>query len=146
MNQKKFMMIGLLAGLTGHSMALADSLSIKPGNWETVTQMSNPLMPEAQEYRVIQCITQASYDPKEMVQGQESMGCTFQNISVSGSHMSWKLECQNPMNPGSPVRGEGSATLHGDTGTGNLKINMELPGMGPVEFTTSWTNRRIGDC
>ena len=140
--RKTLLGLALLASAT----AFADSLPIRPGNWESIVQVANPFMPQPQEHVSVNCIKSNEYDPRVMMQAQQQTGCQIQDLSVAGNRVTWKLECQNPMNPGSPMRGEGEAQVQGDMGNGRFTMSMEVPGMGPGTFTTSWVTRRIGDC
>lgn len=144
-NRRRLMALWWL--VAGHG-ALADAhvLKVKPGNWEVVSSTVSPFTPEPQQYRFVQCVREEELDVQKLMQEQYHIPCVIKDMVVSPGHLAWRLECQNPLNSAVPVHGEGSATVKGDSGNGTLMLNMDMPGLGPGEFRTTWNTKRLGDC
>lgn len=146
MNRRRLMALWWLVAGPGALAADAPVLKVKPGNWEVVSTTVSPLTPELQQYRFVQCVREEKLDVQKLMQEQYHLPCAIKDMAVSPGHLAWRLECQNPLNPAVPVRGEGNATVKGDSGSGTLRLTMDMPGLGPGEFHTTWTTKRLGGC
>ena len=129
----------LLAAL-GYSPALAESIPVTPGKWETTMTMTMPFAQEPTVQSSTQCIRQDSYDPARDLQMQGDCEVVEQN--VSGNTLTWRMNCR--MAEGTAVA-DGQATIDGDRGEGRMATEMMMNGQA-MSMTMEWQSKRVGDC
>ena len=120
----------------------ATAIEMTPGLWEMEMTSSNAFTGE-QRQTSTQCIRESQFDPEMMRQDME--GCSDMDIEQSGNSFSWRFRCDSDE---MKARGEGNVKIDGDTMVGDMRLVMDMPGMGGREFVVKnhWEGRRIGDC
>lgn len=131
--------VTLLALAIG-SVALADELSVKPGQWETTATTSNSMMPGETTNTSTVCVEESTYDPKDMLDGVEH--CQMKSSSVTGNTLKFAMQC---VMQGANADVSGQYTLMSDSGEGDMLIKMKA---GPMDMNVNmaWTSTYLGDC
>ena len=122
-------------------LSAADSIPVKPGMWETTMTMTSPMFPQPRVETVTECVEKTEFSVDDLMPADQS-DCTITESSVDGNTLNWKMQCQ--MQGGS---GEGGGTFisNGDTGTGEMYMNMKMQGQS-IEMQNSWKGKHIGPC
>ena len=120
----------------------AAAIQMTPGLWEMEMTSSNDFTGE-QRQTSTQCIREDQFDPEMMRQDMED--CSDMDIEQTDDSFSWKFRCDSDE---VKATGEGSVQIDGDTMVGDMRLVMDMPGMGGREFVVKnhWEGRRIGDC
>lgn len=120
--------------------AVAGSLEVKTGKWETTTITTNSMMPEPVETTTTSCIEQGTYDPEDMMEGADD--CDVKQSVIDDNTMNFEMTC---LIEGTESTVKGSFHSEGETGKGNMDMSMM---MGAMEMTvsTKWTSRYTGPC
>ena len=120
----------------------AAAIQMTPGLWEMEMTSSNDFTGE-QRQTSTQCIREDQFDPEMMRQDME--GCSDMDIEQTDDSFSWKFRCDSDE---VTATGEGSVQIDGDTMVGDMRLVMDMPGMGGREFVVKnhWEGQRIGDC
>jgi hypothetical protein len=119
---------------------MAGSPIAKPGRWESTVQIEMPNMPvKIPPQTTTRCVTKEQAENAENLipkTGEKRGGCTYSDVKVEGSTMSWKMTCEK-----SGMTGSGTTTYHGDTyeGSMQLKINDQ-------EMSARMTGKFLGEC
>jgi hypothetical protein len=121
--------------------AVGASIALNPGLWETTMTRTNPMTGTPTTETTTECVQEKSFDPREMM--QDASGCSLTNESLAGDTLTFAMACD--------VEGAGTATIEGrfqtdgETGAGDMKMNMNMGGM-TMSMDMNWTARRLGDC
>ena len=112
----------------------------KAGKWESTIQMEMPNMPmkmPAQTMNV--CVTKEQAENAENLipkSGDKRGGCTYTDVKVEGTTVSWKMTCEK-----SGMTGTGSTTYHGDSYEGSMKMKMR-----DQDMSAKMTGKFLGAC
>jgi hypothetical protein len=119
--------------------ALAGSLS-KAGRWQTKVEMEMAGMPMKMPPQVFNvCVTKEQADNAENLipkAGDKRGGCTYTDVKVDGSTMSWKISCAQ-----SGMTGSGTITYHGETYDGSVQMKMQ-----DHDMSAKYTGKYMGEC
>ena len=95
----------------------------KAGKWQSTVQMEMPNMPmKMPPYTMTVCVTKEQAENAENLipkTGDKRGGCTYTDVKVEGTTVSWKMTCEK-----SGMTGAGSTTYHGDTYEGSMQMKM----------------------
>ena len=140
--------LGALAPLTG---ALAQSMGIHPGQWEsqvTVTSIETPNAPPAlidamrgKTHTLSHCITpeQAARGPQEMLKSGTS--CSFTRYSMAAGRLSARMQCaQGAGSVSADIDGSFTPDSYSSTS------RVVLTGRMAMTMTSSAVGHRTGDC
>ena len=122
--------------------AVADGISIEPGQWRMKMTMTMSMMPQPQERTVEECIEKDTLSPEDFQDSTDDSGCTFEDFTVDGNTASWSLSCPNEAGV---MGGQWTVTSHGDSVEGEGSMSMDIHGQ-QMGFSTTWTGERIGPC
>jgi hypothetical protein len=122
--------------------AMAQSLSIKPGMWESTMTRTNPLTGSPETVTESECITpdKATFDPREMMKG--SSDCRIGEQDKTGNTLTFTMVCA--MDEGEATA-RGTMTADGDNGSGRMEMEMSFGGQ-TMKMDMDWKSRRVGDC
>jgi hypothetical protein len=119
---------------------LAATPIAKAGKWESTIQMEMPNMPmKIPAQTVATCVTKEQAENAENLipkTGDKRGGCTYTDVKVEGSTVSWKVVCEK-----SGMTGSGSMTYHGDTYEGSMQMKMR-----DQDITGKMTGKFLGAC
>jgi hypothetical protein len=111
----------------------------KPGRWQTTIQMEMTGMPMKMPSRtVFTCVTKEQAEkPENLIpkSGDKRGGCTYTDVKVDGSTISWKMTCENGM------AGEGKITYGGDSFDGSMHMKMQ-----DKEISATYAGKFMGEC
>ncbi|NJN46931.1 MAG: DUF3617 family protein [Candidatus Competibacteraceae bacterium] len=124
------------------TVSMAESLSIKPGLWETTETSINPMTGAPETTTQQECITpdKATFNPSEMIEGNSD--CQVTDQALNGNTLTFTLTC--PVENGQ-AKASGTMTSNGDHGEGNMVMEMTINGQ-TMTFKMDWEAKRIGDC
>jgi hypothetical protein len=112
----------------------------KAGKWESTMQMEMPNMPMKMPPQTFTtCVTKEQAENAENLipkSGDKRGGCTYTDVKVEGSTLSWKIVCEK-----SGMTGSGSITYHGDTYEGSMQMKMR-----DQDVTGKMTGKFLGAC
>ena len=118
---------------------LAGNLA-KPGKWQTTIQTEMPGMPvKMPANTVTTCITKEQAENAENLipkAGDKRGGCTFTDVKVDGSTVTWKMTCEK-----SGMSGSGKITYHGDSYEGSMLMKMQ-----DREISAKYDGKYMGEC
>lgn len=120
--------------------ASAVEVPIKPGLWETTMTRTNPMTGDPTTETTQECIKQNSFSPSEMMKNAE--GCELIDENLDGSTLTFQMECSMQ---GSKATVDGTFQTEGDTGKGNMTMEMNMGEMS-MDMEMDWTSKRLGDC
>lgn len=123
--------------------AQAAAVSIEPGQWETTSTVTLPIMPQPQVHTSQQCMEEAEFDPEDF-NTDPDVPCELENVREEGNTISWDLTCPDPSGEGN-VTGSMEFTSHGDSVTGKGNMTMSMMGQ-DMTMTVAWQGKRVGDC
>jgi len=112
---------------------------VKSGKWQTTIEMDMPGMPmKMPPMSHTTCITkeQAEDATNAIPKNDKQSGCTFSDVKVDGSTISWKMTCEKQQ-----MTGTGTVTYAGDSYTG--KMDMKVADR---EMHMKYSGKRLGDC
>jgi hypothetical protein len=119
--------------------ALAGSLA-KPGKWQTTIQTEMAGMPmKMPPHTVVTCVTKEQADNAENLipkAGDKRGGCTYTDVKVDGSTVTWKMTCEK-----SGMTGSGKITYSGDSYEGSMQMKMQ-----DHEMSAKYTGKHLGEC
>ena len=131
--------------------AIIAQSGMRPGQWETTTQMQMPNMPnlpagfQMPSIKGTVCITpDQAKDPANAFTRQTGRGrggkddCKMSDYKTTGSGVSWSFACTSP----DKVTGSGEMTFAGDDSYTSTMKMVTAQG----EMTMKTTGKRIGDC
>ena len=122
--------------------ALAEGLSIEPGQWRTTMTMTMSMMPQPQVQTTEDCIVKDTLGPEDFQSENDDSGCEFSEMTIDGDTATWSLSCPSEMGN---MQGEWTVTSKGDTITGSGAMETEMQGQ-KIGYNMSWEGERIGDC
>jgi len=118
----------------------AAELPINPGLWETTMTRTNPMTGEPTTETRTECVKETSFNPRGMM--QDAQGCDLVKDDLNGDTLTFRMECQMQ---GSSATVDGKFQTDGQTGTGNMDMNMKMGEMN-MSMNMKWEAKRIGDC
>lgn len=121
--------------------AIAEGVSIDPGNWEMTTTMKMTMMPQPQTTTVEECIKEPELNPEDFNMDEDSP-CNISDVVINGDTASWLINCPTE---GGVMEGKWEFTSAGDSITGAGTMSMDYAGQ-KMGFEMSWVGKRIGDC
>ena len=135
----------VLPGLTAlffSVTAIAEGVSINPGEWEMTSSMSMTMMPQPRVTTVKECIKESELNPADFNM-DENNPCNITDVIIDGGSASWSISC--PTEGGPVMEGRWEFTSSGDSisGSGKMTADYASQAMG---FDMTWTGKRIGDC
>lgn len=138
----------LIVGVVSAGIAMADSLPIQPGKWETkITSTITPYLPQPQVQTHVECISEPRFDPAVMMHKYGSFKCAANRTTRSGNTLTWRMDCHNPALPELNYAGVGTFTADSKTkGHGTMNINMSVPALGPGVMHVQSVATRVGAC
>ena len=132
--------------LLGSTLARADSIAIKPGSWEINSTTTVPYLAQPQVHTRTICMQDATFDPVVMVENNADLRCTVDSSRASGNTLTWEMTCNDPATPGMAYKSTGNMTIDGDRGAGEMRIVMNIPGMGENTMLNKWESHFRGPC
>ena len=112
----------------------------KAGKWESTVQMEMPGAPmKVPPHTMTVCVTKEQAENAENLipkTGDKRGGCTYTDVKVEGSTVSWKITCEK-----SGLTGTGHTTYHGDTYEGSMQMKMQ-----DHEMSAKMTGKFLGAC
>lgn len=121
--------------------AQAASLSLNPGLWETTMTRTNPMTGAPTTETSTECVSDETFDPREMMKDAE--GCRLTDENLSGDTLTFTMSCEVQGGAGATIQGRFQSD--GDSGTGDMNMSMNMGGMS-MEMDMNWTARRLGEC
>jgi hypothetical protein len=121
----------------------ASAAEMLPGLWEITMKMEMPGMPMAMPPQV----ARHCYTPQDVKEGRktiprsEDKNCKITNHKVSGSTVTWSIECTGEH----AMTGTGTMTLGATSYSGTGKSKMKEGGE-TMEMIQTMTGKRLGDC
>ena len=141
----RFVSVIVLA-LFATALVLAQS-GLRPGQWETTTQMQMPNMPagfQMPAQKNTLCITpELAKDPANVVPRQSGRGrggkddCKVSDYKTTGNTVTWTMACTSP----DKMTATGEMTFGDDSYTSTMKMVMSQG-----EMSMKTTGKRVGDC
>lgn len=129
-----------LAATLGAGAAHAEGLPMNPGMWETTMTRTDPFGGEPITETKSECVTETSFDPATMMETDQ--GCAITQNEVDGDTLSFAMECDTQ---GAKSSMSGKYQTDGETGTGDMKVEVNAAGMN-MSMEMTWTAERTGDC
>jgi hypothetical protein len=112
----------------------------KAGRWETTAQMEMPGMPiKMPPQTFVTCLTEEQAKNAENLvpkSGDKRGGCTYTDVKVEGSTVSWKMNCEKQ-----GMTGAGTITYSGDSYDGSVQMKM-----GDRDMSMKYTGKYKGAC
>jgi Protein of unknown function (DUF3617). len=112
----------------------------KAGKWQRTMQMEMPGMPMKMPVQTfVHCITKEQAENAENLipkSGDKRGGCTYTDVKVEGSTMTWKMTCEK-----SGMTGTGTVTYHGDTYEGSMQMKMQ-----DRDMSAKFDGKYLGEC
>lgn len=130
--------------------ALAEQLSLEPGQWEHTMEMTMSMtmngqamsMPTQSQTRS-ECVTEeeATFDPQSVA----SEGCSVEDVNQQGRSLSFTMVCDQQ---GVSLTGEMDMSLSQDgrSMSGEMSLAGSGPGMESMAMTGTFSGERTGDC
>jgi len=112
----------------------------KAGRWQGTMQIDMPGSPmkiPAQTF--IHCVTKEQAENAENLipkSGDNRGGCTYTDVKVDGSTMSWKMTCEK-----TGMTGSGTVTYHGDSYEGSMQMKMR-----DRDMSAKYDGKFLGAC
>ena len=132
---KAFSALTFVALLSACSQSSA--IDLKEGEWSIETSMEMPGMGmKMPPVTVTQCLSKEDYIPAQQSNGENS--CTVTSQNVSGSTVTWSVECPDS-------KGSGSMTYSHDSFVGEMTMEAQTPG-GSMTMVSKMKGRYIGPC
>ena len=134
--------VASLFTLSTAQLAMAgDSVSIEPGLWEVSTTMTSPMFPQPRVQTQQECMTESQITP-ETLAPSDNGECSISSTDISGNTLNWTMVCNTQ---GGAMNGQGSFESKGDTGSGNMTMNMDIEGQS-FSMEIVWKGHRVGSC
>ncbi len=134
-----------LSGLFVHA-TLADSIAIKPGKWDIKSTTTVPFLAQPQTHTRSLCMQDSTFDPIVMLENNSELNCAVTSSEASGNTLTWEMTCSDPATPGMAYKSTGNMTIDGDRGTGEMRIMMNIPGVGENTMLNKWESYFQGPC
>lgn len=111
----------------------------KAGKWQTTIETEMAGMPmKMPAHTVTTCVTKEQAENAENLipkAGDKRGGCTYTDVKVDGSTMSWKMKCESGMT------GSGTITYSGDAYTGSMQMKVQ-----DRDISAKYTGKFMGAC
>ncbi|MGA8809955.1 MAG: DUF3617 domain-containing protein [Thermoanaerobaculia bacterium] len=137
MKLRNVVLFALVCSLALPAMAVSIA---KAGKWETTIQMEMTNMPVKLPPQTMSvCVTKEQAENAENLipkAGDKRGGCTYTDVKVEGTTVSWKMTCKD-----SGLTGSGSTTYHGDTYEGSMQMKMR-----DQDMSAKMTGKFLGAC
>jgi len=130
----------LVAAVCAFSLPLMAASIAKAGRWQSTIKMEMPGLPAnmpAQTFAT--CLTKEQAENAENLipkSGDKRGGCTYTDVKIDGSTISWKMTCAK-----SGMTGSGTMTYHGESYEGSMQMKMQ-----DRDITASYTGKYVGEC
>jgi Protein of unknown function (DUF3617) len=112
----------------------------KPGRWQTTVETEMAGMPMKMPARTINtCLTKEQADNAQNLvpkSGDNRGGCTWTDVKVDGSTITWKMTCEK-----SGMTGSGKITYNGDSYDGAMHMTMQ-----DKDISVKYTGKYMGEC
>jgi hypothetical protein len=112
----------------------------KPGRWQNTIETEMAGMPmKMPAHVVVTCVTKEQAENAENLipkAGDKRGGCTYTDVKVEGSTMTWKMTCEK-----SGVTGSGKVTYSGDSYDGSMQMKIQ-----DHEMSAKYTGKFLGEC
>jgi hypothetical protein len=131
----------LLTLSTAHQAMAEDGVTIEPGLWEVSTTMTTPMSPKPLIQTEQECIKDSKISPQDIAPSDNGE-CSMSDINVSSNTLSWSMQCNTP---GGAMNGQGAFESKGDSGSGNMTMNMNIEGQS-FSMEMVWKGHRVGSC
>ena len=141
MHTPTLFILSLFCLLMSNLAVASDSVPIEPGMWEVTTTMNSSMFPQPRVQTSQECIKDAQISPKDLAPDDDD-SCSMSDVNVSGDSLSWSMQCNTP---GGTMEGSGNFTSAGDSGSGNMQMNMNIEGQS-LNMEIVWKGRRTGSC
>jgi len=130
----------LVAAVCAFSLPLLAAPLAKAGRWQSTIKMVMAGMPAnmpAQTFAT--CLTKEQAENAENLipkSGDKRGGCTYTDVKVDGSTLSWKMTCAK-----SGMTGSGTMTYHGESYEGSMEMKMQ-----DRDISATYTGKYVGAC
>jgi len=94
--------------------------------------MTSPMSPQPRVQTQQECIKDSEISPQDLAPSDDGE-CSTSGTNVSGNTR------------GGTMNGQGSFESNGDSGSGNMKMNMSIEGQS-FSMEMVWKGKRIGSC
>lgn len=112
----------------------------KAGRWQSTIETEMAGMPMKVPPRTIfTCVTKEQAENADKLipkSGDNRGGCTYSDVKVDGSTISWKITCEK-----SGMTGSGKMTYTGDSYDGAMHMTMQ-----DKDISVKYTGKYMGDC
>lgn len=130
----KFRLIAVLALVCLIALPTFAASLAKAGRWETTVSMEMTGMPVKMPARTLAtCVTEEqAKDAENLIpkSGDKRGGCTYSDVKIEGSTVSWKMNCEKQ-----GMSGDGKVTYKGDSYDG--AAHMTIPNGGEINMKYS---------
>jgi hypothetical protein len=132
--------LALVAVVCVFSLPLLAATIAKAGRWQSTIKMEMAGMPAnmpAQTFAT--CLTKEQAENAENLipkSGDKRGGCTYADVKIDGSTISWKMTCAK-----SGMTGTGTMTYHGDSYEGSMHMKMQ-----DRDIAATYTGKYVGEC
>jgi len=131
-----------LTAMVFSASAIAEGVSIDPGEWEMTSTITMSMMPQPQTTTVKECIKEPELNPEDFNMDEDNP-CNISEVVIDGDTASWSINC--PTEGGPVMEGRWEFTSGGDTISGSGSMTADYAGQA-MSIDMSWTGKRIGDC
>ena len=131
-----------LTAIVFSASAIAEGVSIDPGEWEMTSTITMSMMPQPQTTTVKECIKEPELNPEDFNMDEDNP-CNISEVVIDGDTASWSINC--PTEGGPVMEGRWEFTSGGDTISGSGSMTADYAGQA-MSIDMSWTGKRIGDC
>ncbi len=124
------------------SMANAnESISIEPGMWEVTTTMTSPMSNQPQVKTSQECMEDSEISADVLTPNDDD-NCSTSDVNANGDTLTWSMQCSMQ---GNVMTGGGSFTSQGNSGHGNMHMDMQVEGQS-FKMELTWKGKRVGSC
>ena len=130
--------LALFAVVSTLALPLFAANLAKPGRWQTTIQMEMAGMGKMPARTVATCVTKEQAEKPESLipkAGDKRGVCTYTDVKVDGSTISWKMSCENGM------AGDGKITYGGDSYDGSMHMKMQ-----DRDISATYAGKYMGEC
>jgi hypothetical protein len=111
----------------------------KAGKWQTTIETEMAGMPmKMPAHTVTTCVTKEQVENAENLipkSGDKRGKCTYKDVKVEGSTVSWSMACDNGMT------GSGKIAYNGDEYAGSMQMKMQ-----DHDISAKYTGKYLGAC
>lgn len=134
-------LISGLAAMVLSVTAIAEGVTINPGQWEMTATMTMTMMPQPQVTTTRECVKESELNPEDFNMDEDNP-CDISDRNIDGDTASWSINCPTE---GGVMKGKWEFTSSGDSISGSGTMSMDMAGQ-TMGFEMSWTGKRIGEC